>query len=52
MDLNGTEAYLQEYDDSTTVLWEQDDRRHTLGGNADREKIITAATTLATDNNS
>lgn len=52
VDLNGTEAYLQEYDDSTTVLWEQDDRRHTLGGNADREKIITAATTLATDNNS
>jgi len=51
VDLNGTEAYLQAYDDSTTVLWEQDDRRHTLGGNADREEIISAATTLAADNN-
>ena len=49
VDLNGTAGYLQEYGESTTVLWEEDDYRHTIGGNADRETIVTAATTLAND---
>ena len=49
VDLNGTTGYVQRYDQSTTVLWEQNNRRHTIGGNADRETIVTAATTLATD---
>jgi len=47
VDLNGTEGYIQEYGESTTVLWEQDTHRHTIGGDADRETIVTAATTLA-----
>lgn len=50
IDLNGTEAYLQEYGESATVLWEQDTHRHTIGGSADRETIVDAATTIATNN--
>jgi len=47
IDLNGTTGYLNEYGESTTVLWEQNDLRQTIGGDADRETIVDAATTVA-----
>ncbi|MFD1643644.1 LolA family protein [Halohasta litorea] len=46
IDLNGTEGYLNEYGESTTVLWEQNELRQTIGGDADREIIIDAATAV------
>ena len=47
IDLNGTAGYLNEYGESATVLWEQNDLRQTIGGDADREVIVEAATAVA-----